>query len=81
MNPKTETAVDDPLTFEQGYVCAVANLLRDHGAVTEARDLLGGMPDIDWPTIDPYDRDQIKRHGLFPNTPTRGAKISPSRSS
>lgn len=57
-----------PLTFEQGYVCAVANLLRDHGQTTMAGDLLRGIGNVDWSKIDPYDRDEIKRHGLLPNT-------------
>lgn len=56
-----------PLTFEQGYICAVANLLRDFGDTTMARSLLEGMPNVDWTKIDPYDLDEIKRHGLLPN--------------
>ncbi|MDP1579280.1 MAG: hypothetical protein Q8M02_03315 [Candidatus Didemnitutus sp.] len=56
-----------PLTFEQGYIAAVANLLRAHDQPTMAADLIHGM-NVDWSKIDPYDRDEIKRHGLLPNT-------------
>jgi hypothetical protein len=62
-----------PLTFEQGYICAVANLLRAHDQPTMAADLIKGM-DVDWSKIDPYDRDEIKRYGLLPNTKLTGPK-------
>lgn len=58
-----------PLTFEQGYICAVANLIRDHDQPMMAADLIKGM-DVDWSMIDPYDRDEIARHGLLPNDPS-----------
>jgi hypothetical protein len=31
-----------------------------------AADLIKGM-EVDWSKIDPYDRDEIARHGLLPN--------------
>lgn len=65
-----------PLTFEQGYICAVANLLRDHGARCYARDLLRSVPNTDWSAIDPYDRSEIKRHGLLPNPQVTDAQRS-----
>ncbi len=56
---------EKPLTFEQGYVCAVATLLRMHGSEVEAKELLACMGSIDWKSIDEYDREIIKKHGLI----------------
>lgn len=56
---------DSELTFEQGYVCAVATLIRQHGAATMARDLMGCMPNVDWSKIDPTDREVMDQHGFI----------------
>jgi len=55
-----------PLTFEQGYICAVATLLRQHGEETIAKDLLCCVAP-DWSTIDDYDKEILQSHGLLPN--------------
>ena len=50
--------------FTQGYVCAVATLVKAHGAGTEAKDLLNCIK-VDWRTIEKYDRDILKKAGLI----------------
>jgi hypothetical protein len=60
------TKKSKPLTFEQGYVCAVATLLRQHGEETMAKDLLGCIAP-DWASIDAYDKEILSKHGLLPN--------------
>ena len=56
----------EALTFEQGYVCAVATMLSQHGDSVCAKDMLGCMGNIDWSKIDEYDREIIKEYGLLP---------------
>ena len=60
------TKKSKPLTFEQGYVCAVATLLRQHGEETMAKDLLGCIAP-DWASIDACDKEILALHGLLPN--------------
>jgi hypothetical protein len=60
------TKKSKPLTFEQGYVCAVATLLRQHGEETMAKDLLGCIAP-DWASMDAYDKEILALHGLLPN--------------
>lgn len=60
-----------PLTFEQGYVCAVATLLRQHGETTIAKDVMGCMPNVDWSKIDPFDKEAFAEYGLLPNSEIR----------
>jgi hypothetical protein len=55
------------LTFQQGYVCACANLLNMHGDSTLVRDLVQGYGPIDWATIDPYDRETLAAYVTPPN--------------
>ena len=56
------------LTFDQGYVCAVATLLRNHADTTAAKELLACV-NPDWSEIDEYDREIITKFGLCPNVP------------
>lgn len=53
-------------TFNQGYVCAVANIVKMHGEDTIAKDVLRGAGNIDWSEIDPYDREILEKVGLAP---------------
>lgn len=59
----------ETLWFERGYVCAVAEIIRTHGADVIAEDVLRGLGSIDWNDIDETDRDtlaevreQMERH-------------------
>jgi hypothetical protein len=54
------------MTFDQGYICAVATLLRQHGAESMAEELLRCVSP-DWSTIDDYDKEALAEHGLLPN--------------
>ena len=54
------------LTFEQGYICAVATLLRQHGETVYAKDLLACMCNVDWSKIDKYDIEALDQFGLYP---------------
>lgn len=60
MRPTTK---DSP-TFVQGYVCAVAEIIRTHGEPTIARDVLKGVGKVDWRTIDEFDRETLRRAGI-----------------
>lgn len=67
--------------FTDGYVCAVANIIRTHGETTIAKDVLGGCEPTkrQWCSIEPYDRDLLAEHGLAPKrrktrSAPRGAK-------
>jgi hypothetical protein len=53
-------------TFNQGYVCAVANIVKMHGEDSIARDVLRGAGRIDWSEIDQYDREILEKVGLAP---------------
>ena len=56
------------LTFEQGYVCAVAELVRTHNQPTIASDVLRALGKIDWSKIDDFDRKPLEDVGLLNNT-------------
>lgn len=51
--------------FTRGFVCAVANLVKMHDEPTIAKDLLRCIGNVDWKTIDRYDRDILRRAGLL----------------
>lgn len=61
------------LTFEQGYVCAVATMLRQHGETVYARDLLQCIEPVNWKKIPPCDREIIEQCGLMKSA-TAGEK-------
>ena len=56
------------LAFTQGYICAVASLVKMHGEDTMAKDLLGGIGKVDWKNIDEYDRNILREAGLLRKT-------------
>lgn len=51
-------------TFIQGYVCAVAEIIRTHDQPTIARDVLKGVGKVDWRTIDEFDRETLRKAGI-----------------
>jgi hypothetical protein len=51
--------------FMQGYVCAVATLVHQHGNSTEARNLLESFGFVDWNDIDQIDKDRLREAGLI----------------
>lgn len=72
MNPseeKTELRTVDELTNEwiKGYVCAVANMLNQHGCDTIAKDCLNsiGPATVDWSMINPCDVETLKKYDLI----------------
>lgn len=64
-NAELKRKLKDKLTFEQGYVCAVATLIRQHGEPAIAKDLLGCISIKDWSEIDQYDQEPLKKHSLI----------------
>jgi hypothetical protein len=63
---KKQKKSPESLSFEQGYVCAVATLLRQHGASVYAKEMLRCIGKWDWSRIDPYDLEALEEHGLLP---------------
>ena len=56
-----------PLTsFERGYICAVANLVKAHDAIVEAKELLNALGPIDWRQVEPYEHRILRERGLIP---------------
>lgn len=51
--------------FQRGYVCAVATLVKSHGADVEADELLRALGSINWRWIDQYDKDNLKEGGII----------------
>jgi hypothetical protein len=56
-------------TFEQGYVCAVAQIVQLHGETTIAKDVLAAAGKIDWSQVDGYDSEILQKAGLAPPQP------------
>lgn len=56
--------------FARGYFCAVANLVRMHGATVEAADLLRGGGDVN--LADEQDQAVFGQHGLIYREVPRG---------
>lgn len=54
-------------TFEQGYVCAACNLIREFDQPTMAASLLSSLGKIDYSMIDSEDLDILNKHNLLPN--------------
>ena len=52
------------LTFQDGYICAVAEIIRTHDLPTVAKDVLKGLGKVDWSKIEPEDRELLQKHGL-----------------
>lgn len=52
--------------FVKGYACAVANLIRDHGMCTEAKDLFnagcGSIAQLEAQGVDSYDIEVLRQH-------------------
>ena len=51
-------------TFTQGYVCAVAELVRLFDQPTMAEELLKAVGKVDWNTIDDFDYRPLHKAGL-----------------
>jgi hypothetical protein len=52
--------------FVQGYVCAVAEIVRLHGQETVARDVLKGLgKGVDWSGIDECDIETLRDASLI----------------
>lgn len=54
----------DEKSFTQGYICAVANLIRLHDQPGMAEGLLSEIAPVDWRSIDAYDRKILRDAGL-----------------
>lgn len=52
--------------FEQGYICAVANIIRTHDAPTIAEDVLACQTPDDWSKVNDYDYKTLRAAGLAP---------------
>lgn len=55
---------NESISFERGYVCAVATTLRQHGDTVIAADALRTLGLISWINVDAYDRQIFKDAGL-----------------
>jgi len=64
LRPKKERKGHRDVAFEQGYICAVATLLRTHGSWQEAKDVLNCIKLPDKSDIAPEDYAILKEHGL-----------------
>lgn len=51
--------------FQDGYICCVANMLRQHGDTVIAKDALRCIGKLDKKTIEPYDREELERQGFL----------------
>ena len=51
--------------FNQGYICAVANILRMHDYPQVAKDVLEGAGVVDWSEIDEGDKAVLRKAGLI----------------
>lgn len=51
--------------FMQGYICAVATLVSQHGNATQARNLLESFGKVDWDHIDEIDKERLREAGLI----------------
>lgn len=52
--------------FDQGYVCAVANIIRTHREDVIAKDVLAAAGVIDWTLIAAEDLKVLREAGLAP---------------
>lgn len=52
--------------FTQGFICAVADIIRLHDQPTIAADVLRAIGKIDWSVIAQFDRATLAQHGLAP---------------
>lgn len=52
--------------FNQGFVCACATIVNEHGADTIAKDALRNVGEINWDDIDEFDKAILRRVGLCP---------------
>lgn len=59
--------------FMQGYVCAVAEIIRTHDEPTVAKDVLRGIGNVNWDCIDDYDKETLQKAGIY----TPNAKLTP----
>lgn len=55
------------LTFQDGYICAVANIIRTHDQPVIAKDVLKGLGKVDWSKVEPEDHAIFKEYGLTEN--------------
>jgi hypothetical protein len=60
------------VAFDQGYVCAVADIIKSHGDETLARDVLMGLGPVDWTKIDKRDLDTLLEAKLVEVSKVRG---------
>lgn len=65
IGPVEEKASAGLLTFEDGYICAVANILRTHDEPTVAKDVLKQLGKIDPKKINPDDAEILRGAGLL----------------
>lgn len=47
------------IAFDQGFILAVAEIMRQHGEDVIARDVMRANPIKDWSVIDEHDRDAL----------------------
>jgi len=59
--------------FTAGYICAVATVLRTHGADRIARDVLGCIGPVTKENTNSYDYEILKKYDLVELEPVREA--------
>lgn len=64
--------------FEQGYICAVANIIRTHDEPTIAKDVLAAQMPKDWSKVDKLDYQTLHKAGLAPALKRRRARMGKS---
>ncbi len=55
----------ESLGFVQGYCCAVAEILRQHGEDVVAKDVFRGIGKVNRQDIDDYDYQELVKWGLI----------------
>lgn len=54
----------DEKAFAQGFICAIATVLRQHDQHVAAEDALKGAVQIDRKDIDPFDLEMLDKYDL-----------------
>lgn len=52
-------------SFQDGYICAVANIIRTHDEPTIAKNVLKEFGKVNWSKVEPEDRALLQKHGLI----------------
>jgi hypothetical protein len=56
------------LTFQDGYICAVANIIRTHDDPVIAKDVLKALGKVDWSKVEPDDHTLLREYKLTTDT-------------